>query len=56
MTKDVSQIFETSTKRWIKYNNKTGKVIERGIDDKPFKNVKIETTVIRARTGYTSTP
>ena len=54
--KNVSQIFEKSMNRWIKYNNKTGRILERGIDDKPFKNVKIETTVIKARIGYTPTP
>ena len=46
---NISQIFEKSTGIWIKYNNKTGKVIERSINDKPFENVKIQTTVLKPK-------
>ena len=51
MEKNISQVFEKSMNRWIKYNNKTGKVIERSINDKPFENVKIQTTVIKPKIG-----
>ena len=47
---NISQVFEKSTGIWIKYNNKTGKVIERSINDKPFENVKIQTTVLKPKT------
>lgn len=46
---NISQIFEKSTDIWIKYNNKTGKVIDRSINDKPFENVNIQTTVLKPK-------